>query len=463
MDITPALATELDMILTMDLRKDGRLGLPKRYLSGDHDLPYMPRKHKPEYKEIAEKSRVNWLPLVVDEFTKGLALDGFRAAKASDNADCWAYWQANGLDARQTVVYRGTFGFGASYVLVLPGKDKKRPVIRPLSPLRSAAWYLDDDDEFPEVGLIRGATFREGQTRRQEVQLVDDTRVITYSRPIAGGDMRWERTEFHGLGVTPMVRFRDRVDGEATGLVRPFKVHQDRINDVAFSIAMANQYAVFRQRWATGLAVPEDDDGNPVEPFQAAIDRLWVTDSDQARFGDFAQTDISGLQAEYKSAVASLAAAAQISPSVLTGDLVNVGADALLSLKTGQNRKLDEYKLLFGESWEQVFSLASRAAGVPEPASDAEVRWKDTSGQQMAAAVDALGKLSQMLGVPQEALWEDVPGMTDQKVQRWKAAVKADGLAALTAEIARQTAPLPTTQATPPAPVPVAPTAPVGA
>ncbi|UVK59023.1 portal protein [Microbacterium phage Cen1621] len=459
MDITPKLAGELDDKLAHDLKPDKRLGLPKRYLAGDHDLAYMPTKAKPEYRQIAERSIDNWLPLIPDEFTKGLAVDGFRAPRASDNVEAWRYWQDNGLDARQTIAHRGAFEYGTSYVLVLPGVDKSRPQIKPLSPLRSAAWYADDDDDYPELGLIRLDTFREGQQKRQRVAILDDTRVVYYSRPVEGGDMRYERTLLHGLGVTPLVRFRDRLDGEALGLVRPFKRHQDRINAIAFNIAMAMQYATFRQRWATGLAIPEDDDGNPVEPFNAAIDRLWISDDPNARFGDFAQTDIRGMQDEYKAAVASLAAAAQISPAILTGDLVNVSADALLAIRTGTNRKLDEYKLLFGESWELVLRLAAAAAGATPPPTDAETMWRDTSGDSFAAKVDGLGKLAQMLAVPQEALWEEVPGMTDSKLQRWRELAKPDALDSLTAEIMRQGAAAEATlgAAQPPAPAPTEP------
>jgi hypothetical protein len=451
MAVSTKLASELDDKLRHDLKDDERLGLPRRYLRGDHDLPYMPRQAKAEYKALAEKSRPNWLPLVVDEFAKGLTVDGYRRPKADDNVAAWRYWQDNGLDARQDIAHRGALEYGASYVLVLPGKEKARPVIKPLSPLRSAAWYADPDDDFPELGFELLGTFKEGDQKRQRVAVYTDTERTLFSRPAEGGDMRFEKAESHGLGVVPFVRFRDRLDGEAIGLVRPFKSHQDRINDIAFAIAMAIQYASFRQRWATGLAIPEDDEGNPVEPFDAAVDRLWVSEDGEARFGDFSQTDINGHQVEYKSAVATLAAAAQIDADLFAGNMTNVTGEALLARRHKTNRKTDAFKLLFGESWELVFKLAARAAGQPEPEAEAEVRWRDTSGEDMLAKVDALGKLATLLEVPAEALWEDVPGITDSKLQRWRELAKADPLEALTAELQRQTAPVaPVAPATPP-------------
>lgn len=438
MDITPSLAAELDDSLAADLDDNGRLGLVKRYLEGDHDLPYMPKTAKREYKALAERSRPNWLPLVPDEFNKGLAVDGIRLPRVQENHPVWRYWQINGLDARQTIAHRGALEYGVSYVLVLPGAEKDRPVIQPLSPLRSLALYEDDDDEFPRIALQRLGTYAEGDKTRQLLAVYDDIHRVVFSRADDGGPARIESTEEHGMGVVPFVRFRERLGTESCGLVRPFKTYQDRINDVAFNIAMALQYASFRQRWATGLAIPEDDEGNPVEPFQSAVDRLWVSTSDSTKFGDFAQTDISGHQAEYKAAVASLAAAAQIDADLFAGNMTNVTGAALVARRYRTLRKLSEYQLLFGEAWEQVFQLAATAAGTEAPDDLAEVQWRDTSGEEMLAKVQALAELANNLNVPARALWEEIPGMTDAKVKRWEEFAEADPLLALTEEIKRQ-------------------------
>ena len=60
-----------------------------------------------------------------------------------------------------------------------------------------------------------------------------------------------------------------------------------------------------------------------------------------------------------------------------------------------------------------------------------------------AQAVDALGKMAQMLGFPPELLWAKVPGFTDQDVQEAKRRVdEGGGLDALMRELANgQTSP----------------------
>lgn len=399
------------------MTRDGKHGKIERYLLGDHDLPYMPRGAKTEYKHIAKRSITNWLPLISDTFSKGLFVDGYRPAKAIDNAQPWTYWQANGLDARQTIAHRGALEYGVSYVLVLPGDPA--PLIRPLSPTRTLAWYADPDDEWPMYGLVVSGRDTGGA---KLFRVYDQTSTYTLRIEQEGAKPQLVFVEDHNLGVTPLVRFRDRMDDTTTGIISPLIAMQDRVNETVFSLMIALQYASFRQRWATGLAIPTDENNQPIEPFKAAVDRLWVTDSPDARFGDFDQTEVSGHLDTYASTVRSLAAIAQTPPHVLLGDLVNLSADALAAAEASTQRKIGEYETIFGESWEQVLRLAAAADGDDVGATDesAEVRWRDTEARSLAQTVDALGKMVQMLAVPAEAAWERIPGVTDQDVQRWK-------------------------------------------
>lgn len=460
--IDPKLAEQLDNELEADLEpKKGRIGMVERYKNGDHDLPYQPRQAKAEFKHLAERSITNWLPLFPETFGRGLVLDGYRPAKAGENSKAWDYaWQANGLDARQTIATRGALEHGTSYAMVLPGKRgaANTPVFRPLSPLKSMAWYEDDDDEYPAYAMRRKGTTVAGDRINE---YFDKERVYTYVLPKeAGSGWRLVGVDSHGLKVTPFVRFRETLVGDPQGVIRPLITLQNRINEIVFSTLIALQYASFRQRWATGLAIPEDEQGNPIEPFQSAIDRLWVTDSETVKFGDFAQTDTSGHSAMYSEAVRTMAGIGQVSPNILTGDLINVSADALAQLEATTQRKISEYKVVFGESWESGFRLAALAKGDLAGYKDlsAQVRWADTEARSLAQTIDALGKAAQMLQVPVEALWERIPGVTDTDITYWKSIRQVDPLQEFAAELQRQTT-VPG-NATKPAATPPSPTKP---
>lgn len=463
------LAEELIQTHRRTMQPQHHHGKIRRYLRGEHDRPYMPEGAKAEYRAMARKSITNWLPLLSDTFAKALFVDGYRPAKTTDNARPWNYWQANGMDARQTVTHRGALEYGAAHVLVLPS-DGAAPLIRPISPTRVLAFYEDEDDDWPAQALLFKGRHIDGSLIYQVFEGGAIHTLVTapdqgkgdFLRPfglppsLETGGVSLVGSEEHGLGIVPLVRFRERLDVESRGIIWPAIRVQDQINDVVFATNMAIQYASHRQRWATGLAIPVDEQetlpdgspnpnfGRPVEAFESAVDRLWVSDSPEARFGDFAQTEVSGHLTTYQNKVRTLAAISQVSPLVLLGDLVNLSADALASVQDTTTRKAAEYETIFGEAWEQTFRLAAFAAGDEEAALDtsAQVRWRDSEARSLASTVDALGKMAQMLMVPAEELWSRIPGVTDQDVERWKeTAGRADGLGALVAELQRQGTP----------------------
>jgi hypothetical protein len=424
---------------------NGEMATTRRYLDGDHVLPFMPNQRaQAAYQAMAERSIDNWLPLVSDTFVKRLFVEGYRPSNTLDNAKPWEYWQANRLDARQTIVHRGAIEYGEAYVLVLPGtkKGEKTPIIKPLLPTNSIAFYRDEDDEWPYIAARRLTDKLDG-TRVLEVY--DEKSVYTFEQAAeytvpgendGAGRPTKEQPDWapvsksdHNLGVVPFVRFRESLDERHVGLIYPLIPDQERINEIVFAIHMALQYSVFRQRYVTGVALPEDDAGNPINPFQAGANTLWVSEDSETKFGEFAQTMIDGHLQAYQKAVQTLAAHAQIDPNLLTGDVINVSSEALGSLQDSTTQRLNIYKMIFGEAWEQVFRLAATAAGDTKAAEDesAQARWRDDSSHEFLTTVQGLAMLVEKLGVPEQPLWPKVPGFSDQDIQAWtEAAAKAD-------------------------------------
>ena len=460
-----------DMVQSLDLAtgRNGHIGLVRRYLKGDHDLPYMPKKGgSEEYLGIAKRSIENWLPLVASTFTKTLFVDGYRVGKSEDNLPLWLIWQANGMDARQTITHRGAIEYGTSYVVVRPGDPM--PVITPLKARRTLAWYNDEDDDFPEAGLVWRGTDFDGNhvyelyygpyvytfVRRgsKEDRTLPNDPMSTTDGPDRGarfGGLDLVATEEHGMGnFVPWVRFRDRLDDEAAGLVRPLIPLQNHVNEAVFAKNMLLQYEVFKQKWATGVEIPRDTQeelpdgspnpnfGKPIEAYRAAVDRLWIAEDPQARFGSFESGDIKGPVTAHDSAVDALAAIAEMSPALLRGNIENVPAEGFATLADSMNKKRDELRTLFGESWEQVFMLTARAAGAEHDPS-AEVSWRDTDPKSFEAVTQGLMNLYNM-GAPSTELFELVPGMTEQRLQRWRdAADKPSEADKLLAAIERTT------------------------
>ncbi len=417
-----------------------------KYMRGIQDAPYLPKRAEAEFRRLVARSLENWLPLIVGVVAQNLRVEGYRSADNPDDLSVWRYWSANQLDSRQNAVHRAALTFGRSYVAVTPGDGG--PAIRPMSPLSVTAVAQDPDAEWLD-GAVRylGIVKRDGQSiERWEVW--DDCAVTDVYVP----EGERERTDKwavgasvpHGLSRCPVVPFRncwpdapDTLPHEL-GEVAPLIPIQDRLNETTLCMKIAESYSAFRQRWASGISIPRDPEtGRPVETFRAAVDRLWMVESKDVQFGEFSQTDLNGYLSSRESAIKSMSAIAQVPPHFLLGGLINIAEGALTAAESGLARKIHERQLMFGEAWEQVLRLASEVDGAGSASGDATARiiWHDAEARSLSATVDALGKLSQMLGVPAEALWERVPGVTSFDVQAWRKARSESATVDLVAQL----------------------------
>jgi hypothetical protein len=451
--------TTVRTLLELREPEQRRLGRIARYVRGDQDKVYAPRGASNEYHWLRSRSVVNMLGLVINTVAQNLYVDGFRPEKTDDNAPAWNIWQANRMDGRQHGIHRAALKYGISYTLVLPGvlagegdsQPTKMPVITPMSPRRLTAYYADPiNDEWPIYAIectkqqVKGVGGK--LATRQLVRLFDDTSVYSFVAT-ERKTITWQGIEAHDLGVCPVVGYHNEADLDedeaVAGEVEPLIAIQDQINSTTFGLLMAQQYAAFRQRWIAGM-VPEDEQGRPRAPFNTGVDRLMVAEEADTKFGEFGQTDLSGYLKSREESIRSMATISQTPPYYLLGTIANLSAESLAAARDGLDRKSDERKSTFGESHEQTLRLASLAAGDKKGWNDlsSQVVWRDTSTRALAATVDALGKLSQMLGVPAQELWERIPGVSQQDVQRWKASLASatDPIAQLNAELERQAA-----------------------
>lgn len=445
-------------LLTLRESEQPRLQRIKNYMGGKHDSVYVPKGARAEYRWLVERAKVKILPLIVTVVAQNLYVDGYRPAGKDENASPWEVWQANRLDARQHGVHRAALTYGAAYTLVMPGKPV--PVITPFSPRRMTAVYADPvNDEWP-IYAIEDRLENTAKGQRRVVRVYDDQARYTLCGKPDGSELVMDGKDAvmtHGLGVCPVVRFvnTEDLDGDGVlGEIEPLIDAQDQLNMTTFNLLMAQQYAAFRQRWVTGMAPPQDEQGNPVEPFRSRVDGLFVGEDPDIKFGEFGATDLGGYLNSREATIRHISTLSQVPPYHLLGQMVNLSAEALAAARDGLDRKIDERESLFGESWEQTLRLAALAAKDVDAWNDtaAQVVWRDTSARSLAQTVDALGKLVTMLGVPPQELWERVPGVTQTDVGRWKvAAEEGDAMNRLNGIIEKQMAPPPALAAALPA------------
>lgn len=378
----------------------------------------------PAMQRLAGKSRTNFLPLVVDTFGQVMKVDNYLSSGGQSTSAAWADWQRNRFDARQTGVHRAALTYGASYVTVLPGTDDK-PAWRGVSPRNMTAIYADADDEWPMMAL---------EVDRKLVKLYDEKNVYylgaentpldLFNAPnwATVADLEFIEAREHGIGECPVVRFRDKMllDGEEQfGIVEPLMTVQQRINETNFGMLVTQYFSAFRQRYVMGW-LPDDEQTQA----RAFAGDTWMFKDPDVKVGQFEESSPEYYIKSKASAIQDLGAISQLPIQNFGSDgISNISAETLSALETGMSRKSDEITTSFGESWEQAFRLSAHISGDTAGAQDfgAEVKWRDVTARSFAQTVDGLGKLGQMLGVPDELLWEDIPNWTQEKVKRAQA------------------------------------------
>lgn len=416
-----------------------RLNRLYKYAHGKQQFLWLPKDAPNEVKKIAEMSRVNVLGLVVNSVAQSMYVDGYRAPRQETEDPAWKIWQKNKLDARQIGVHRAALTYGLAYTTVLPGDNG--PVLRGLSP-RDLTTVYGEDDDWPVYALERR---RSPDPSKRLYRLFDDEQVYWVSVTVDRQPMvatYWTQylpnetvrqiefvsSEVHDAGRVPVVRFlaKSDLDEEVGSDLEDLIPLQDQINLTTFALLVVQHFGAFPQKWITGWMAETEE-----EQVEIAVNKVLTFEDTETKLGQFEAAGLDGYIESRRDSLRNLATISQTPAHALRGELVNLSAEALAAAEQGERRKVTEYETMFGESWEQTLGLAGEEAGQEaDPA--AEVRWKDTEARAFAATVDALGKLAQMLGIPVEELWERVPGVTQQEIERWKAtAAKGDALGRL--------------------------------
>jgi len=441
-----------------------RVATLEAYRNGDHPLPegltrargVKALEMKRVFKRLLRESRSNWCGMVVDAVDERLAVDGFRFGDDQEAAeDVWELWQANHLDADSLLVHGGALSTGQAYMTVWPGpKTGDYPVItveHPASMIvayvagtrtrRAAVKAWTDEDGYRNVTLYEPDFLWKWRSEQPispgAAQWFAGTSTSGFATQFwAGESATWAVRQPPGekwplpnpLQVVPVVEFRANprlYPAPYGGGVAEFEQVidiQDRINETVFGRLLATHFSAFKQKWATGIEIPTDDNGNEIEPFDAAVSKLWVTKNPDVKFGEFSEHDLANYINAAEADIQHLAAITKTPPHYLLGKMVNLSGDALKAAETGLISKLSRHKRFFGESHEEVARLAVKAWKPDDPRAEdvtAEVIWRDTESRSFAETVDGLLKLAS-IGVPREALWERIPGVTQTEIDRWR-------------------------------------------
>jgi len=413
-----------DRLLQPLRAEQARLAEVDLWYRWQHEDVVIPRSATTELRSLLQLSKTPWLGLVVTNVAQAMYVDGYRTPESNDDVSPWRLWQQNDLDNRQVAIHRAALAYGQAFATALPGvNDFGEPtaVLRGVSPRKMLAFYADPaEDDWPLYALrdMGGGHFR----------LYDDEAVYYLGEETndatGAKKLRWLDERVHEVGVCPVVRFTNMLDldGRSDGEVEPFIPLAKRIDKTAYDRLLTQHFSSWKVRTVAGMAEPDSEEEANRAKLRMRQDDLLVAEDPDTKFGTLAETPLDGFIRAYESDIKTLAAASQTPVHAMVGDLINLNAEALAAARASLDAKVAERKKSFGKSHDQLLKLGSLIDGDEASARDvmAHVTWADTSIRSLAAAADALGKMAQMLGVPTQALWSMVPGVSKSDVEEWK-------------------------------------------
>jgi len=454
-------------------RRASLVWLYEDYYEGRHKLTFASSEWRDVFGQMLAAVSDNWIPLVINAGVERLRPQGFLFGGSEEgDEEAWRIWQTNSLDAESPLAFTEAAKHGESYMLVWPDTDTKpKGIFGRLFSKKSEEPVPRITVEHPSQMVVRRSA---GDRRKRAAALKrwqepDGSEMATLYLPdsihyFTRTEGEWKtRADFgvNKLGVVPVVPIVNEPHmlpcfpsaalqlqphnvspGAAIGLGRSDQADVittvDQINKLLCDMLIASEVAAYRQRWATGLEVPRFRAGDPevevdptllnkpIEPFKAAVDRVWIAEGEAgaaAKFGEFEATDLQNYTGAIEQRIQSLAARTRTPPHYLLGQIVNVSGDALKAAETGLASKVRGKQASFGEGLEEAVRLAfawmddDRATDI-----QAQVSWAPSEARSESEYIDSLTK-KLALGVPKEQLWADA-GYSPQQITRFKDLLK---------------------------------------
>jgi hypothetical protein len=438
-----------------------RLHLLERYYLGDHPLPEGDERARETFRKFQRKARTNYCELVADSTRERLHILGFRTGGSkTDEADteAWRVWQSNGLDSASDAAHDNALQLRNGYVIAGPPADGSDFATITVEDPFQVILETDPVNRRRVRAALKTWVDEVAKLRHAIVYLPAEIHYFFGPATERTTDTSWsveKPAAANTIGEVPVVALTNRPNrtGEGRAEFEGILDVQDRINDTVLNRLVITKMQAYRQRWAKGITLT-DENGDDVElPFVPGVDLVWAVEDVDAQFGDFAETNLDPIRNAIADDVKMLVQLTGLPPHYIAGDLVNASADAITAAESRLVAKVRNRQVGFGESWEQVMRLAFAWMGDPTRIGpDAEVLWKDPERKSMAQLADAAVKAKEA-DVPWRQRMRDL-GYTPQEIERMAAERAED--AALVAAFAPPTitppAAAPSTNGTQPAP-----------
>jgi hypothetical protein len=399
----------------------------EQYWQGDHPLPdTIDRETQEKYRAIVAEARSNYMRTVVEVISERLHVQGLWIPGDDERADSetWEIWEANGLDAWQTVAFAEMVAKRRSYWSVWYPESGTTPRIEIEDPLQT--W----------VELVPGSRTERAAAVKTWVDdwtgdVMADVLLPDSLHFFIQEQGRWverQKSQPNRLGEVPVVPMVNRptLRGAEVGFseIEDVIPIQDRLNRTTLGRMLVGHTAAFRQKWATGIEVPEDEDGNPLSPFKPGVTDLWVSEDPNAKFGQFDASEVRNYTIGEEQDLQHIANITRMPRHYFNPTGQAPSGDSIHSAEAGLDAKILRMQSFSAGPIKTVLRLARAVAGLDTPMAS-EIVWADTEFQSFGQLVDGTVKLVQD-GIASKAWARERIGMSPATMRRVQAEILSD-------------------------------------
>lgn len=432
------------------------------YYDGEQPLAFASRKFQEAFGDRFPVFASNFCSLVVEGTAERLEVQSFRGFGSPElDEQVWRTWQENDLDAASQMAFVEAMIKGTAYGLVEPTGVGGMPRItvedaldaivehdprdRSLRRAGLKRW-LDDEQRLVLVLYLPDEVRKYRSTKAWDRDLTSwwrtSSALETAAEVMTAGSRMWRAAGLepwqgpddaewplpNPLGVVPLVELpnRPRLKTGGQSEIKPVRSNQDAINKYRADALITSEFAAFPQRYLLNYE-PEVDEatGRSIEPFRAAIDRLWTVpppdpetpDAPEPKIGSLPSASLEPYARQIELEVGHMSSISRLPYHYLLGTPQSTppSGESLKASEAGLEHKTSRGKLFMGEALEELMRVAMRAQGATVSRS-AETVWVDSETRSEAVRTDAIVKLHQQGIIDDELAWE-LSGLSPSQIR----------------------------------------------
>lgn len=260
----------------------------RKHWTGNPDTAFLSKKSREQMDDRLAHLSVNFPRLLVSSYVDRMNLTGFKLGDGSQAPKAWSRHRRSGLMSRADLIHTDRLMYGAAYVTVWP------EATGPACVLDNPFTMTVDTD--PLTGAVSRAVRTWTYRGKRHALVIEPDRITRWESPTPdlGSAGQWspvngpDVSPWGGDGIVPVVPFIRRMstdDHDGTSVAADILDLTDAQNKIMGDAMVTSESYARPRRWATGLEIEEDEDGNPIDPF--GRERNLQSESPETKFGQF--------------------------------------------------------------------------------------------------------------------------------------------------------------------------------